>query len=145
MISEPAASPVTDPPDDDTIALVMSLLFQVPPVVASASGIVCPMHTATGPVIGAAIVALTVTFVMVIQPVGNVKVMGATPPVPTPVARPVPSIVATVVAPLVQVPVPLASFNNDVVPVQKVVVPPIANGNAFTVTGADTAQPELMV
>jgi hypothetical protein len=43
--------PDTTPLDEPTVAIEVLLLLHEPPVVASASVIVPPMHTAAGPVI----------------------------------------------------------------------------------------------
>ena len=62
----------------------------------------------------------------------------AVTPVTTPVVEP---ILATVVVPLVQWPPVVASVKVVVAVPQKLNVPPIADGTAFTVTGAVTLHP----
>jgi hypothetical protein len=52
MVVVPGATPVTTP-DVFTVALVISLLLQVPPVDVVAKVIVAPTHTDDGPVTGA--------------------------------------------------------------------------------------------
>ena len=117
-----------------------SELVQVPPEVASLNASVDPAHIYGDPIIAVG-EGITVTVVVLIQPVPNVYVMTDVPgvtPVTTPVPRPT---VATVVVPLVQVPPP-ASAKVVVAPAHTVVTPVIAAGNGNTVNVVVTLQPE---
>ena len=108
-------------------------LLQEPPVVASVSNVVKPAQTLAVPVIEAG-KGLTVTLVVVIQPVGKVYEM-VTVPADTPVTTPVPEpTVALLVLLLLQVPPVVASVNAVVKPAHTLVVPVIEAGNGFTVT-----------
>ena len=64
IFTVPAATPVTTPVVLSTLAIVGSLLFHLPPVVASVTVIVLPVHTAVGPPITgrAAPAAITLIF-----------------------------------------------------------------------------------
>lgn len=53
MVTVPAATPVTIPDDDPTVAVNTSLLLHVPPLVASVSVLVSPSHTLSVPPIAA--------------------------------------------------------------------------------------------
>lgn len=145
MNATPADTPVTKPPLV-MVAMDVGVMLKVPPVRASATVIVDPTQTVEGPVIGGGVV-LTVTIVLMVQPVDvNVNVIGATPadaPVTTPVVLPT---VATAVLPLTHVPAPEASDSVVVVPVHKAVLPLIAEGIGLTVatTVAKPVQPELV-
>jgi hypothetical protein len=66
MLAVPAVTPDTMPDDEPTVAIAVALLVQVPPVVASPSVVVKPLHTLVAPVIDAGS-GLTVT-VMVVNP-----------------------------------------------------------------------------
>ena len=62
----------------------------------------------------------------------------------TPVANPAKkSTVATIVLLLVQLPLPLASLRNVLVPGHSGVEPMMAEGSGFTVNGVDITQPEV--
>lgn len=52
IVAEPADTPVTIPELRPMVAIVVSLLLHVPPVVPSVRVIVEPTHTRDGPVIG---------------------------------------------------------------------------------------------
>jgi hypothetical protein len=52
MVTIPAATPVTTPVDDPTVAIAPMLLVHVPPVVESLMVMVEPIHTDDEPVIG---------------------------------------------------------------------------------------------
>jgi len=71
MLGLPAATPVTVPEEEPTVALVMSLLAHVPPLVRSLSVDVAPAHNVVVPVIDDG-VPLTVKGSVVEQPEGNV-------------------------------------------------------------------------
>lgn len=70
MFRVPLAIPATTPAVF-TVPSAVLLLLQVPPVVASVSVVVDPAHTLLVPAIAAG-VALTVTGVLIKQPVGSV-------------------------------------------------------------------------
>ena len=63
MVTVPAATPVTTPVDEPTVAKPVLLLLHVPPVVAQASVVVAPSHTVSVPVIGN---GFTLTFIVVV-------------------------------------------------------------------------------
>ena len=63
--------PVTIPDDEPTVAIPVALLLQVPPAGASVNVVVNPAHTTSVPAMVPGN-ALTVTTVVMIQPVGNV-------------------------------------------------------------------------
>ena len=67
IVSVPAAIPVTIPVVNPTVALVL-LQFQLPPVTASLSSVVAPIHTFPAPVIGYGS-GFTVTTFVTMQPV----------------------------------------------------------------------------
>ena len=60
MVVEPVAIPVTTPVDKPTVAIVDTVLLQLPPPVASVITTELPTHTEEGPDIAAGI-GLTVT------------------------------------------------------------------------------------
>ena len=67
MITEvPTPTPVTVPDVGKTVATPIFPLFQVPPVVASASVVVAPLQIFKDPVIGE--MALTLTINVAVQP-----------------------------------------------------------------------------
>ncbi len=70
MVAVPRLTPVTTPPAS-TEPTAGRVLLQVPPVVASASEVVLPIHICGLPVI-ASVGAFTVIVVVAKQPVGNV-------------------------------------------------------------------------
>jgi hypothetical protein len=89
--------------------------------------------------------ALTVTTVVITQPVGKVYVMVAAPTV-SPVTMPVNKLtVATVVLLLLHVPPAVASLNIVVSPKHTFVLPVIGAGNGFTVTVVVMKQPNVYV
>jgi len=63
MLGVPAATPVTTPETEPTVAFVASLLLHTPPVVASARPTVVAVHSAVAPVMAAGF-GLTVTGVV---------------------------------------------------------------------------------
>lgn len=67
----PAATPVTRPEPDTTVATAVLPLLQVPPGVPSASRVVLPAQTVVRPVIMKGSGFTVITLVM-IQPVGKV-------------------------------------------------------------------------
>lgn len=135
IVVAPAATPVTVPVTEPTVATATVLLLHTPPVVAELSVVADPAHTLVVPVIAAGI-ALTVTVVVVLQPDVSVKVIEVVP-AETPVTIPELLIVATAGVLLVHDSPPVdASLKPMVVPTHKEVVPVIASGNGFTVTEA---------
>lgn len=131
----PPDTPVNTPVAEPIVATPVVPLIQVPPEVASLSVIVDPSHTAVLPVIVAGN-GLTVTVVLVLQPVGNVYVITDVPvatPVTTPEEEPT---VAIPVLPLVHVPPDEVLLNVVVDPTHTFVVPVMVAGNGFTVTVA---------
>jgi hypothetical protein len=125
-------------PVDPTVATLVLSLVQVPPVVASDNKVEEPGHENLLPVIGAGS-GFTVTALVVLQPVGCVKVIVAVPET-NPVTVPVVAPTATLKLVLLQVPPP-ASLSVMVVPSHSVAGPLIAAGNESTVTRAVATQP----
>ena len=124
------------------LAIVVLLLLHAPPLVRSPSTVVASEHREKVPVIAYGS-GFTVTVACAMQPVvAAVYVIVAVPgaaPVIAPVADPA---VATVVLPLLQVPAPSLSVVPD--PEHIVSIPPMAGGNAFTVTMVLVLQPAPM-
>jgi hypothetical protein len=128
----PAVTPVTIPEAAPIVAMLVLPLSHVPPAEASVSVVVRPIHTVAVPPMDAGN-GLTVTIVVVVQPLVNVKVMAAVPavsPETTPVDAPT---VATRTFPLVHV--PGNELLNVVVEPTHTEAIPVGDGVAFTVTG----------
>ena len=123
--------PVTTPVDSPTVAIPVALLLHVPPPVPSVSVVVNPEHTVRVPLIAVGN-GFTVTMAVCIQPVASVYVIVAVPPDP-PVTMPVEPTVALPV--LLHVPPLVASVSAVVSPTHTFIVPVIAAGSGFTVTG----------
>jgi hypothetical protein len=65
MVTVPAATPVTMPEREPTVAIsVLALTHDVPPGVASVSNVVPPVHTVSVPLIGAAAALTVILFVL---------------------------------------------------------------------------------
>ena len=120
------------------LAIVGSLLLQLPPGVVLLKDMLPPAHAVAVPAIAAG-TGLTVTPVVVIQPVPNVKVITEVP-ADTPDTTPEPSTVACAVL-LLQVPMPDVLLNGVVSPAHTTGVPVVADGSAFTTTVVVTRQP----
>jgi hypothetical protein len=136
ICSTPAVTPVTTPVEEPIDAKV-PLLLQVPPALALLNVIVEPTQTLARPVIGAGN-GLTVTVVVVIQPVTvAVNVIVITPaliPESTPVVA---LMLPTAGALLLHVPPPVVKFSKVIVPpTQTWVGPVMAAGSGCTVTTA---------
>ena len=67
----PAATPVTEPPAELTVAMAVLLLLHVPPVLVVVSVVLLALHRVLAPEILAGLV-LTVNKAVVKQPVGRV-------------------------------------------------------------------------
>jgi hypothetical protein len=67
----PAATPVTEPLAEPTVAMAVLLLLHVPPVLVVVSVVLLALHRVLAPVILAGLV-LTVNNAVVKQPVGRV-------------------------------------------------------------------------
>jgi hypothetical protein len=134
----PEDTPVTIPVDEPIVAIPAAPLLHVPPGVASLNVTVLPWHTVAGPEIGAG-KGLTVSVLVVLQPVGNLNVMivvPATMPVTIPEREPIEA------APVLLVHVPLpTSVSVTVPPTHTVNGPEIGDGNGLTVNTAVAAQP----
>jgi hypothetical protein len=139
MVAVPAETPAMSPVPL-TVATPELLLLQVPPVVASATVVLLPAHTAAVPVIADG-TGLTVTTLVTLQLVPREYVMiaepSATPPT-MPVAAPT---VATDVLLLLQVPPP-ASVSAIVLPRQALLLPAMGPGPDTMVTVDVETQPE---
>jgi hypothetical protein len=88
---------------------------------------------------------LTVIFLVIRQPAGDVQVTIALPAltgVTTPVNSP---IVATEALSILQVPPLIASVSADGLPMHRFVLPPIAPGTGYTVTVVIAEQPAAVV
>ena len=137
MIAVPPDMPPTAPLSEPTDTILLVLLHSPPPTV-SVRVILAPVHTPDGPVIAVGD-KLTVTVILVLQPVVAVKVMLLVP-VATPVTTPVvETIVAVAGVPLTHVPAP--SVNVMCAPTHNADGPPIGAGLALIVTIAVLAQP----
>ena len=139
MLVLPAATPDTRPEVVGMVAIVISLLLQVPPGVVLLRDVVDPAQTAGVPAIAAG-VKLTVTPVVVIQPVDNVKVI-TEEPADIPETKPLLTSTEACALLLVHVPVPDVLLNGVVRPAQTAVAPVVADGNGFTVTVVVLIQP----
>jgi hypothetical protein len=69
MLAVPAVTPLAIPPVV-TVAIVVGMLLHAPPLVASLSAVVVPLHIFRVPVMAAA-PALTVTTAVTVQPDGS--------------------------------------------------------------------------
>ena len=120
------------------------MLLHVPPDVASLSVKLEPAHIGVTPVIAAGVWLTVITWVA-IQPAADVKVIVELP-ADTPLYIPVPEpIVATARLLLLHVLLPEASVTVALRPVHTENVPPIADGNVLTVTGAVMIQPVVVI
>ena len=139
----PVSRPLTRPLPVPTVATAVLLLLQVPPPEPSVNAVDDPAQTFRLPVIPPGTV-LTVTVVVVIQPVDSVYVIVDVPGVP-PVTKPeADPIVATTVLLLIHVPPP-ASLKVVDRPEHTDVVPVIADGNGLTVATFVTLHPPASV
>ena len=132
----PAATPVTTPVPEPTVAWLVLLLDHVPLPVASLNVVVLPTQTFVVPVMDAGF-ELTVTIAVAVQPVPVEYVMVAVPPetpVTTPVEEPT---VATPIEPELHVPPLVPSVRRVVEPIHTDESPPIGatNGNGLIATG----------
>jgi hypothetical protein len=140
MVELPGVRPDTMPEPVPTVATRVEPEVHVPPVVASESTVVRPVHTTPVPVIASGN-GFTVIGFVAIQPVGKVNVIVAVP-AETAVSRPpVPAIVATPVLLLLHVDVPEISVYVVVKPAQTAAAPLMGDGNPLTVTVAVVIQP----
>jgi hypothetical protein len=140
MAAVPGATPKTTPLDEPTVAMVASLLLQVPAPVASVSVVVLFTQRLSVPP-GAAGNALTVICSLLVQPVGAVYVMNGLPaawPVTTPVAEPT---VASVLLELLHVPPVVASESVAVEAIHTAVGGVGTEGAALTVMTLKAWQP----
>ena len=124
------------------LAIAGLLLLHVPPAVASLRVVVVPKKRVAKPPIAAG-KGLTLTMAEALQPVAAVKVTEATP-ADTPVIVPEEGSAATTAGlPDTQLPMPEPAMV-VVVPTHRA-APDRAAGTAFTVTIADTEQPDVNV
>lgn len=136
IVSVPADTPVTILPL--TVAMLVLVLLQVPPVVASFKVSIAPLHTDVLPVIVPAEGELTVIAAFatpVPQELLSVYFMVSIPE-DTPVTVPALLIVAIDALPLLHIPPDDASFKVSVEPTHTVALPVIvpAYGAVFTIT-----------
>ena len=123
--------PFTTPVEAPTDAVAGTLLLHAPPVVASASVLLPPIHNMREPVIGAT-AGSTLSVVVAVQPVVPTNVITAVPVAIADTEPVVAPMVATEVLLLDQVPPPVtASANVVLAPTHSVVLPVIGN-NGFT-------------
>jgi hypothetical protein len=140
MFNVPAATPVTIPVPEPTVANEALLLLHVLLPEPFVKVVVNPTHTFGVPLLAEG-VGFTVDETVLMHPVAMVYVQTHTP-FDTPVAIPVVApIVAIPVLLLLQVPPPVALAKVVVEPVHKVGVPVIAAGLALMVTTAVIMQP----
>lgn len=140
MVTAPPTTPVTTPDVELIVAVPASLLLQVPPGVKLVTVPVAPTHTADVPPIAPGL-ALTVTVLVTLQPVGNVYDICDVPavnPFTMPSAEPMVAIAGLLLAH-----VPPAGVEPSVVaePAQIDAVPVITVGIGFTVTSRVVEQP----
>ena len=136
----PVPAPLTTPVPVTTEATEALLLLHVPPALASVSVTDEPVQMPLTPLMADGR-SLTVTMVVVMQPVGKVYVMIVVPNA-TPVTTPEPATtVAIVVLSLAHVPPVEASVSDVVAPMQTLAVPVMVAGNGFTVITADVEHP----
>jgi hypothetical protein len=134
IVTAAAATPVTMPVAL-TVAFVVLLLIQLPPVVVVLNAVVAPTHTIGVPVIAAG-VALTVTTLVVMHALLPRYVIVAVPAaMPVTVAL-VSGTVAILVLLLLHVPPPVADGSVVVAPSHTMPVPIIADGKALTVNAS---------
>ena len=126
IVTVPVEIPVTVPDIEPTVALLIMLLLQTPPEVASLNVVVPPTHTDVGaPMIG--VIGLTTIVATFIQPDDAIVYVTVVEPGATPVTTPeVPANVAIDVLLLDQVPPAVASLNDVVPPRQTLASPRIA-------------------
>lgn len=129
----PAATPVTTPVEEPTVAIDPLPLLHVPPAVASVRLDVEPAHASVVPEIPTGN-GLTVIGVVVIQPVPIVYVIVALP-VATPVTTPPVLTIAVAISLLLHAPPAVASVTLVVKPRHTFPLPVIAAGNGLMVTG----------
>jgi hypothetical protein len=125
---------------DTIVATVVGLIVHVPPELASARVAQKPAHTLIEPVITAGS-GVTVTIIVLLQPLPKDVVMIAVPavtPVTTPVNEPT---VATAVLLLLQLPPGEDEVRVVVSPTHTLAAPLIVPGPAFTVTTVVAKQP----
>ena len=135
IVDVPAIAPVTTPVTGFIVAFPL-LLLHTPPAGVVFNVVVKPTHTFVVPVIVVGC-ELTVTTVVLIQPVFSVYVIIAVPasaPESTPLDDPMVALALL----LLHVPPAGVEFNVDVAPVHMFVVPVIVVGLALTVTGVVT-------
>jgi hypothetical protein len=130
MTEVPTDTPVTSP-EELIVATAGVELLHVPPAVTSLSVVVDPWQTEEVPAIAAG-KGLTVTVLVIKQPVGIVYEITDVPP-DIPVTTPEELIVATASVALLQVPPGVASLSVVVDPAQTVDVPVIAAGKGLIV------------
>ena len=138
IVAVPAATPFTIPEPAPAVATDPLLLLQVPPETASANVTADPTHTGADPVTAAN--GLTVTTVVLAQPVPSVYVINGLPAA-IPLIIPVEPIVANVPSLVLQVPPAVASLSDVVRPTHTLAVPLITAGIALTVAVAVILQP----
>ena len=142
-MEDPVLTAITRP-DVPIVATAVFVLTHVPPGLASESRLVVPEHNEVTPVIEETL--LTVTGLLILQPVdGSVNVIVAEPEA-TPVTTPVPEPTeATEVLLDDQVVNPETSLRVIVCPAQTVDGPVIPDGKALIVIGVVVKQPVLKV
>jgi hypothetical protein len=135
-VTVPAVTPLTPPFPEPIVAVPASLDVHVPPVVASDSVTVPPIHTFVAPVIAVGAVCTVIVCVAIVLPQALVTVYFiVSTPEATPVTDPETDIVATEVAELLQTP-PDAVLVNDTAESEQIVIGPDnvpAFGSGFTV------------
>lgn len=133
MVVVPPDAPYSTP-DPEIVPTAGVLLLHTPPGLALLSVVVWSSHTVGAPVIGEGR-PFTVTTAVVIQPVGAVYVIVAVPVVAPAVHTPPDVIVAVPVALLLHVPPVVALLSGADWPTHSDIVPVIADGSVFTVSG----------
>lgn len=134
----PAATPVTTPVPETTVATEPLELVQVPPLVVLPSEVVLPSHTDSVPEMAEGVV-FTVTTAIDTQLDSAYEMIAV--PAATPVTTPEASTVAFDKSLLDHAPPPVLFVSVVAAPVHTEKVPPIAAGEIFTVSSAVTKQP----
>jgi len=135
----PATAPAVITPEDPLMAR-SPVTLHMPPPVASVNVSIAPAQILTAPFIGVAVA--TVTIVVAVQPVTEIKEMVAVPvdrPFTIPFVEPT---VATLVLLLLQFPAPAVSVS--VVPVHILPLLPVMFGKAITLTIVVASHPSVI-
>ena len=139
----PADNPETIPDSEPTVATVVLLLVQEPPLSGLLNVVVAPVQMLVAPVIDPGVASTVTIVLMEHEPTEYVM---AEVPALTPFKIPdVIPMVATAALPLVQLPPLTELVSVDELPAHSAVLPPIAAGAAMTVITTSETHPILSV